>query len=261
MNYYVPPAQGSSSQRQLVPAPPPKISNPDIGHTVGIPIHICADSCIFCVKCTMPQSQQRGPFNQTWTSDGLRKLLHNQVNVCTATQPRPPNGGLPPELRGRTDRFQFNVQLSNMPGDQSSWLFDRQYLLAIISPMVNQATTVTRTNDTPGNCLMTMRRVNHQGQGYLVEFVLHSADHWDIGFWGWYRYYDGSIRVWNWATYDNRQPVLVAWKNPDDPHWYFEETISELRKYETQSATVIIISGMIVFNNQGTTLIQPGNAV
>jgi hypothetical protein len=113
------------------------------------------------------------------------------------------------------------------------------------------------------------------------EFVLHSADHWDIGFWGWYRYYDGSIRVrslcstyltsdpsiprfqqqvWNWATYDNRQPVLVAWKNPDDPHWYFEETISELRKYETQSATVIIISGMIVFNNQGTTLIQPGNA-
>ncbi|KAK7052750.1 hypothetical protein R3P38DRAFT_2861736 [Favolaschia claudopus] len=262
--------QGPSAYQQNIPRPPPLIVNPSTGRAVGVPIHICSNGDRYCVSCFMLQSKRPGQYNTVRPSHRSysnkrngHMLVHNQINVCVASSPRPnPSTGLvPSELRSQLKNFNFTLQLANMDqmavtNDASSWLFSDRELLAIIGPMVNHSISVAKPYEQEsGNTKMVMSRVNLEGPGYIVEFLLRSGDQFDIGMWGWYRYMDGSIRVWNWATHDpTMKACLVAWKNANDWHWYFDEIISAMMKDQTEAAAIIIILGMIVFNGQGRTL-------
>ncbi|KAF7368367.1 hypothetical protein MVEN_00158400 [Mycena venus] len=218
-NYY---AQSSSHHQPL--RRPPLIKSSSTGTQVGVPVHICAESNAWCVKCAMPQNKRRNGYNQVVTSDRHRRLVHNQINVCTALEARPAYGEIPRELQGHLRAFNFTVQLSNMADDPTSWLFNDERLLAIIGPMVNHTVTVRKPYLTQGNNVLTMSRVNLEGPGFIMDYLLRSGDQFDIGQWGWYRYYDGSIRVWTWPTYSqSKPPMLLAWKNAADWHWFFHE--------------------------------------
>ncbi|KAJ6534194.1 hypothetical protein B0H19DRAFT_1185497 [Mycena capillaripes] len=247
--------QGCSGQRATAKVAP-VIPDPGLGDMVGVPIHICAENDSHCVKCNMPQRKRRDALNCVRTSDNKKWLLHNQINVCT----RGPNGsGAPLSLRG----FNFTVQLPGIQAqaqdDISTWVFNQEGLIAVIGPMVNHQVTVTKPYaQRPGsNNTMVMSRVNQEGPGHRVEYILKSADQHDIGLFAWYRYHDGSIRVWNYHTHNSLYPVLVAWRSPGDWHWHFHENVSELLRAETEVAAIIVICGIVVFNNMGSTLTRP----
>ncbi|KAJ7511994.1 hypothetical protein B0H11DRAFT_1953799 [Mycena galericulata] len=256
--YQYSPMQGSSRRRKgAKPKPrtkrgPPHIPDPNIGNEVGVPLHICANGQTGCVKCRMPG----GSHNAVWTSDGDVSIPHRRMNVCGATEYR---GSNPPrELIGRLHGFDYTLQMSNLPQDPSSWLFMGQRLTALIEPMANHSVGIsTLTTDPSRPDRVTMTRANMAGAGYIVEWILQgAAGHPDVGRWGWYRYPDGSVRVWSWKTYEETPPCLVAWKHAHDWHWHLQENLGEMGIH-LRYATILAVVGIIVVSGQGQTLLWP----
>ncbi|KAJ6467879.1 hypothetical protein C8R45DRAFT_475350 [Mycena sanguinolenta] len=267
-NNYAPPAYAG----QIAQQPPPVEENSNVGRRGGIFIHVCANCNPKCVKCNKSQAE-RGMLDLD-ASTGDR--VHRQINVVSVVSPRAPDGRVPPELQGRLRHFDFTVQLSRAPND-NTWLFDDTQLMAVISPLVNGTSRIDKSFPEPGiNAALKMSRVNIQGPTYTVcvslkfrawsqedsltdvssEWILQSIDQYDVGLWGWYRYHNGSIRVWHWNSHDNSRRWLVAWKNRNNWHWFFDPLISQLMKSECEAAAILIICGTVVFNGLGRTLTQ-----
>ncbi|KAJ7662589.1 hypothetical protein DFH06DRAFT_355638 [Mycena polygramma] len=245
-------SSSSSSSHHRSAHPPPLIQNPSTG-SVGVPIHLCRGGDVACVQCGLEQRKTRSQHNSVRTSDNMKWLLHTQLNMCTATRARPSDFSVPPEL-GSLRRFDYTVQLpGRMQRDGTTWVFSKSTLVAVIGPMMDRTVTISKAFQTPGrNNTMVMRRIHERGPAqqanYCVEYILQSGDQFDIGCWAWYRYQDGSLRVWNYATHDNRNPCLVAWKEATDPHWTLHEAIAELMHSEAQVAAIVVICGMVVFS-------------
>jgi hypothetical protein len=156
-------AQGPQSRKNKVPKPPPA-NPPQAVYQPGIPIHICSECSSYCVRCSKPQ-QRSGA-----SRHGVRSVLQNQINVCTALTPRSRHH-LPPEIEQWVPNFDWTLQLSHDPRDPSSWLFDEKMLIAVIAPMVGNTVGIRKAGMTPGkNNLLTMSRVNIPGpnQQYVV---------------------------------------------------------------------------------------------
>lgn len=147
----------------ITPRGPPSIPSSDIGASVGVPIHVCVNNNMHCLKCRIHQHDSQRNF--VLSSDGTARIEHGQINVVVATRARSARLGIPQELGGRLTGFDFTLQLSDMPGDRSSWLFSQEELLAIISPTTLDQSVVIRK---PNGDSMTMSRVNAAGPGYVV---------------------------------------------------------------------------------------------
>ncbi|KAJ7747147.1 hypothetical protein DFH07DRAFT_73938 [Mycena maculata] len=234
--------------------PPPVIPTSHLGGQVGVPIHVCSNISAHCVKCRMPQNASAF----VWTSDGRQQLAHKKINVCVASEYR---GANPPrELQGRLQAFDFTVQLSNLPQDPTSWLFYGEQLVAVIDPMLHQVVNIGNpTSDPKHRRKVAMTRVDIAGPGYIVEYVMQGAPGTgtDVGRYGWYRYQDGSVRVWEWPTYGNKASSLVAWMNPDDRHWYLQENIAEMgweHGQELHTACFLVTAGIVIHSEQGRSL-------
>ncbi|KAJ6612413.1 hypothetical protein B0H10DRAFT_2052387 [Mycena sp. CBHHK59/15] len=232
--------------------PPPPINTSDLGGMIGAPVHILYNCRVNCVKCWSDTV-----YNPEFVvSSDNTQIQHLQLNVCMATGYRNRGMRIPPELLGRTAPFDFTVQLSDLPLDPASWLFSKERLIAIIHPKERNSIVINKPPGAQdGNSSMTMTRVKIGGWRYMVEWILEaSPGHTDIGRWGWYKYLDGSLRVWNWQTDKDHPAVCVAWRDPGDFHWYLHEAIAETIDGPGESAAIIIIAGIIAFNDQGRTL-------
>ncbi|KAJ7254993.1 hypothetical protein B0H12DRAFT_1114463 [Mycena haematopus] len=165
--------------------------------------HLCKRTPIncgpHCVKCNKSQAD-RGMLDLD--PNGPGRHPHRQINVVTILSPRSQSGRVPRELHGRLHHFDFTVQLSLTPQDPNTWLFNDSQLMAIISPIVNGTARIEKSFPDPGiNSTLQMTRVNIPGPSYVVEYMMQSADQYDIGLWGWYRYTNGSVRVRARSTY------------------------------------------------------------
>ncbi|KAJ7144447.1 hypothetical protein C8R44DRAFT_846239 [Mycena epipterygia] len=189
----------SCSSSQTAPqAHPPVISSPDIRGAQGVPLHICVASASggSCVKCL-----NAAPRNEAVASRRThRQIPHATLNVAVASGPRAfPR--VPRELQSVLGAFDWTIQLGGGGGgDGEAWLMDGGSVLAKIGPMVNRSVRITKPVDVGRgyNAGMVMTRVDLPGPGYVVDWILQAAPgDQDIGFWAWYRYFNGAIRVWN----------------------------------------------------------------
>ncbi|KAF8180532.1 hypothetical protein K438DRAFT_1976719 [Mycena galopus ATCC 62051] len=234
------------------PRSPPVHQNSNVGRRGGITIHVCHNSHQNCVKCKKSQ-EDRGMLD---IDPHGRRQPHRQINVCTMETPRSRSGRVPQELQGLLHNFDFTVQLPAAGNDPNTWLFNDGQLMAVIGPIVNGISVIQKAFPEPGiNQTLKFSRVNLPGPSYTVEYMLQSNDPYDIGAWAWYRYANGSVRVWHWDPYDpTLEPCLVAWKNRNNWHWYFDPVISQMLKSECEAAAIIVICGMVLFNGEGRTL-------
>ncbi|KAJ7830351.1 hypothetical protein B0H14DRAFT_3872687 [Mycena olivaceomarginata] len=180
----------------------------------------------YCVRCSKPQQRAGASRN------GVRTVLQNQTNMCTVLTPRSRHH-LPPGIPQWIPNFDWTLSHVHSHHNPASWLFDNKMLIAII-----------KAGATPEkNNLLSMSCVNMPGPNgqYVVCRVPH------IGCWGWYTYADGSLRVWNWKNDTDAPPVLCAWKEPTDPHWHFNQIISERLQSECEAAAIIVVRGIVIF--------------
>ncbi|KAJ6567951.1 hypothetical protein DFH09DRAFT_1080866 [Mycena vulgaris] len=178
--------QGTSTHPSL--ALPPLAPNPSTQGYAGTTIHICANHNGRCLKCRMSHND---PLAVSQASDGS-SIRHITINALYATRYRSKSLKTPSEFTNKLGIFDFIVQMSTLPKDKTTWLYNRVGVIGVMSHLRNHH-TVVRKSSGPS---MVMRRVDIPGPGYVVEFVLQSTPgHGDIGYYGWYRYHDGSIRV------------------------------------------------------------------
>jgi len=63
--------------------------------------------------------------------------------------------------------------------------------------------------------------------------------------------------VWNWRSKGNTPPVLVAWRNPGEWHWFLHEDIKQTFDGPGKYAAIVTTIGAVVFSNQGRSLTIP----
>jgi hypothetical protein len=51
--------------------------------------------------------------------------------------------------------------------------------------------------------------------------------------------------------------VVVAWKNPGNEHWFFDEAVASERWGDSQLAAIIILCGIAAIHKLGRTLFMP----
>lgn len=224
---------GQAAQVQQRPPPVPPAHAP----VAGAPLHVCASHLRVCTRCRVPVSASP-------TADAAQTL-----NVVSATRYRPVPVGVPPALAGgRLGAFDWTVQLSDLPKDTTAWVFGRDALLAIIGHVDPSGETVLIRK--PTGQTMGMTRVAVPGPGYVVDWILQAAPGQpDIGMWGWYRYHDGTVKIYTWNTPRKTPPVLVAWQDTAG-HWQLHTDLAH-GGVAAESATVLALVTIIIASNMG----------
>ncbi|KAJ7779743.1 hypothetical protein B0H16DRAFT_1710997 [Mycena metata] len=222
------------------PRPPPSIPSSDITGQIGVPIHVCISGGTACCRCVVPQHPHRAAYNVTQVPGQQRGTKHRNINVCTANGNRPPNGVIPREIAHQLAYFDFTLQLSNLAMDPFIKMYNKSGFVADIGPFIEGSVRIRKPEYLPfQNSSMVMSLVNIQGPGgYVVEWVLQTADEHDVGMWGWYR----------------KPPVLGAWKNPGEWHWNYHEIVSSQIAHNTEVAAIILICGITIYEGMGTSL-------
>ncbi|KAJ7171424.1 hypothetical protein C8R46DRAFT_1349405 [Mycena filopes] len=237
--------RAGSSRRPLAPRPPPHIPSPDITGNIGTPLHVSALQSRACVDCTAWRPRDR----RVYIPGLARPVTAPAINVLTSARPRHPD---PRELK----HFDFTLQMSTLNAPERCLrLLNKVGVLANFGELVNGSVRIEKAGgyNPYANSAMMMTRVNLQGPGYAVEWVLQTADQFDVGMWGWYRYPNGSYRVYTWKTHDRTPPQLVAWRSPEDWHWHLHEMISAGGSH-TMAAKIMIICGIVCVEAMGGTL-------
>ncbi|KAJ7495297.1 hypothetical protein FB451DRAFT_1213781 [Mycena latifolia] len=241
--------RGSSSG----PRPPPSIPNSSVGRSVGVPIHVCANAEGECTKCRTRLNDAANNYTVSGFPDRAR-LPHLSLDVVVATRYRSAKLRIPSTLQGKLAGFDWTVQLADLPRDDTAWIYGRDRVLAIVGQMTGDTVVIRK----PTGDMMSMTRVSVGGQGYVVDWVLQGApEHPDIGLWGWYRYLDGSVRVWNWHGTQNTPPTLIAWKDPGEWHWHFYEGVVRLLAGDAEVAGIVTMVGIIIYCDMGRSLTMP----
>ncbi|KAJ7702704.1 hypothetical protein B0H17DRAFT_1042897 [Mycena rosella] len=196
------------------------------------------------MKC---HSHLENPEHNYVVSSTRQPLKHSAINILHATRYRTASLKVPRPMQGRIDAFDFTVQLSELPADDTAWLFAKDRLLAIIGQLSNNVVMVRK----PGGESLSMTRIGTLGERYVVEWCLQAAPgNPDVGMWSWYRYQDGGYRVYNYTTLGSGPPTLVAWKEPSDWHWNFHEHVV-MNPYKAEAAMILIMIGIVICSDMG----------
>ncbi|KAJ7617136.1 hypothetical protein FB45DRAFT_1007758 [Roridomyces roridus] len=237
------PAQGRHSQRLDHTIPPPLIPDPNIGNTRGYAIHICSSSAI-CSVCHLAEPASSSSHHRV---RNLRLNMYTPPANAAVTN----NRGIPTLAFPALDDVNFTLQRSNNPMDPKRVeLFFEDEWIASIGPLgINERGTarVEVLKSTREWCGMT--RANIVQDGCVIEWIMRGSPHnRDVGRWGFYRYPDGSVRIWQWLSHQRSEPILCAWTGNDE-HWYLNTSFGSIRRNNPAIAALFLVMiGIVVYN-------------